>query len=117
MHFRAIKKNKNEPHLQDPIGVDKEGNEITLLDILGTDSEHVLDQVTLTLDKDRLRQVIQTLKPREAQILKWRFGLGDKKTLTQKEVANKLGISRSYVSRIEKRLLIKINNLLEKKNS
>ncbi|ACB85311.1 sigma-70 family RNA polymerase sigma factor [Natranaerobius thermophilus] len=112
MHFRATKKNRSESYLQDPIGVDKEGNEITLLDILGSDSNMVIDQVTLSIDKDKLRRVIKTLKPREEKILRWRFGLSNEKALTQKEVAEKLGISRSYVSRIEKRILNKMGELL-----
>ncbi|OWZ83420.1 RNA polymerase sporulation sigma factor SigK [Natranaerobius trueperi] len=113
MHFRATKKKRTESHLEDPIGVDKEGNEITLFDILGSDADVVIDQVTLTLDKDKLREIIKTLKPRERKILEWRFGLTNQARMTQKEVANSLGISRSYVSRIEKRVLNKIGNLLE----
>ncbi len=113
MHFRATKKVRSEAYLEDPIGVDREGNEITLFDIMGSDANTVIDEVTFTIEKDKLYEIIKTLKPREQQILKWRFGLTNEHRLTQKQVAERVGISRSYVSRIEKRILNKIADALK----
>ena len=108
MHLRAIKKTKNEVYLQDPIGTDKEGNEITLMDILGTEVDTVLDKVELELMQSRLYQIIKKLKKREQKVLVLRYGLAKGERRTQKEVARDLGISRSYVSRIEKKVIQKI---------
>lgn len=108
MHIRAITKRKAEVLLHDPIGTDKEGNEITLLDILGTDAEEVLDVVDKKLLEAKLYDVIRKLKLRERTVLAMRFGLPMGRRQTQKEVAKNLGISRSYVSRIEKKVISKI---------
>src|SRR5690554_6120180 len=109
MTIRASKKTKGEVSLQDPIGIDKEGNEITLIDILGTDADLVTDQVELKLQTKKLRKMMQTvLKKREQIVLEMRYGLSNDKTRTQREIAQLLGISRSYVSRIEKRAIMKL---------
>lgn len=109
MTIRASKKRKGEVSLQDPIGIDKEGNEITLIDILGTDADMVTDQVELKLQTKKLREKMQTiLKKREQIVLEMRYGLTNDKTRTQREIAQLLGISRSYVSRIEKRAIMKL---------
>ncbi len=108
MHLRSSKKNKVEVSLQEPIGVDKEGNEITLLDILGTDPDVVLETVELKIAQKKLYEIIETLKAREQKVLKMRFGLPGGERKTQKEIAKKLGISRSYVSRIEKKVIRKL---------
>ena len=108
MHLRSTKRNKVEVSLQEPIGVDKEGNEITLLDILGTDSDVVLDTVEFQIAQKKLYEIIETLKAREQKVLKMRFGLPTGERKTQKEIAKKLGISRSYVSRIEKKVIRKL---------
>lgn len=108
MHLRAIKKTKNDVYLQEPIGVDKEGNEIALIDILGSDADMVLEQVEKGLLQTRLYKVIKTLKKRERAVLMMRYGLPNGIRKTQKEVARHLGISRSYVSRIEKKAVQKI---------
>ena len=107
MHIRAMNKRKAEVLLQDPIGTDKEGNEITLLDVLGT-TEHVLDEVEKKIMEAKLYQVIRKLQTRERTVLAMRFGLPMGKRQTQKEIAKVLGISRSYVSRIEKKVIAKI---------
>ncbi|MBS4023184.1 MAG: RNA polymerase sporulation sigma factor SigK [Dethiobacter sp.] len=109
MHIRAITKRKAEVLLHDPIGTDKEGNEITLLDVLGTDAEHVLDVVEQKILEAKLYKVIGKLKPRERKVLAMRFGLPMGRRRTQKEIARELGISRSYVSRIEKKVIHKIS--------
>ena len=106
MHLRAIKKNRIEVSLYDSIGVDKEGNEITLIDVLGTDAEVVTDLVESAFEQRRLLEKIRHLNSRT--VLEMRFGLMNGMRKTQKEIAWKLGISRSYVSRIEKRALHKL---------
>jgi RNA polymerase sporulation-specific sigma factor len=108
MHIRVITKRKAEVLLHDPIGTDKEGNEITLLDVLGTDAEEVLDEVDKKMLEAKLYDVIRSLKKRERTVLALRFGLPMGRRQTQKEIAKNLGISRSYVSRIEKKVIAKI---------
>ena len=109
MTIRASRKTKSEVSLQDPIGVDKEGNEITLIDILGSHPDTVTDQVELKLLTVKLYKKMQTvLKKREQIVLEMRYGLTNGKTRTQREIAQLLGISRSYVSRIEKRAIMKL---------
>lgn len=108
MHFRASKKIKLEVSLNEPIGIDKDGNEITFEDILGSRPEEVLDEVEIILFNEKLKRVIKKLKTRERKVLLMRYGLEGRKKYTQREVASELGISRSYVSRIEKKILGKI---------
>jgi RNA polymerase sporulation-specific sigma factor len=108
MHLRFIKKMKAEISLYDPIGVDKEGNEITLIDILGTHPEVVAEVVENNFEKKRLMERIQHLNHREKKVLELRFGLNNGARKTQREIAKNLGISRSYVSRIEKKALSKL---------
>ncbi len=110
MSIRASKKNKGEISLHDPIGIDKEGNEIRLIDILGTDPDQVLDEVELRLQTKKLYQKMKTsLKHRERLVLEMRYGLCNGQNMTQREIAQILGISRSYVSRIEKRAITKLS--------
>ncbi len=117
MTIRSNKKIRMEYSLQDPIGVDKEGNEISLLDILGTDTDEVLDQVDLRLQTKKLYRCInRVLKNREKLIIELRYGLIDGEFRTQREIANILGISRSYVSRIESRAIKKLNKAMNKVN-
>ena len=108
MHLRFMKKVKAEVSLYDPIGVDKEGNEITLIDILGTHPEVVSEMVENRFEQKRLREKVRQLTRREKKVLELRFGLEDGARKTQREIAKSLGISRSYVSRIEKRALNKL---------
>ncbi len=108
MHLRYLKKAKAEVSLYDPIGVDKEGNEITLIDILGTHPEVVSETVENGFEQKRLREKVHQLSRREKKVLELRFGLDDGARKTQREIARSLGISRSYVSRIEKRALNKL---------
>lgn len=109
MTIRSDKKSKVEVSLQEPIGVDKEGNEISLFDILGTEVDGVLDEVHLKLQINRLYNAInKVLKDREKIIIELRYGLIDGVCKTQREIAKFLGISRSYVSRIEKRAIDKL---------
>lgn len=108
MYFRGNKKNNKNMSINDSIGFDKDGNEITFLDILKTpDPNYILD----IHKKDNiklLKKYFKTLTEREREIIIKRYGLNNNKEITQKEIAKQLGISRSYVSRIEKRALTKI---------
>ncbi|MEX2461809.1 MAG: RNA polymerase sporulation sigma factor SigK [Paenibacillaceae bacterium] len=109
MHLRSLKKSRKDVSLHDPIGTDKEGNEITLIDILGTEADDVADKVQLKIEKSKIYHHLDILDPREQEVIRGRFGLehgGDERT--QREIAKELGISRSYVSRIEKRALMKL---------
>lgn len=108
MHLRATKKNKGEVSLYDPIGIDKEGNEITLVDVLGTDPELVPDIVQNNVEFQQMLGRIKYLSRRERKVVEMRFGLLNGIRKTQREIAKMLGISRSYVSRIEKRALEKL---------
>lgn len=109
MHLRSLKKTRKDVSLHDPIGTDKEGNEITLIDILGTDTDDVVDKVQLKIEKSKICRNLDILDDREKEVVVGRFGLeagGEERT--QREIAKELGISRSYVSRIEKRALMKL---------
>ncbi len=108
MHLRSTKKLKNDLFLQDPIGADKEGNEITLLDILDTGTDLVPDLVEGKLEEEALRRKLGILSKREKKVIELRYGLKDGLSKTQREIAKILGISRSYVSRIEKKALKKL---------
>lgn len=116
MLFRNNKKQSSETSLQDPIGVDKEGNEICLIDVLSSDKDSVIDRVEINLQIKALYTKMNTsLTDREAEILKMRYGLLDGRCRTQREIAGDLGISRSYVSRIEKKALKKLKKELSTK--
>lgn len=108
MHLRSLKKTKKDVSLHDPIGTDKEGNEITLIDVLKADMDDVIDMVQLKMEKSKIYQHIHILDEREKEVIIGRFGLDMEKERTQREIAKELGISRSYVSRIEKRALMKL---------
>ncbi|TMU85620.1 RNA polymerase sporulation sigma factor SigK [Bacillus sp. BHET2] len=108
MHLRALKKTKKDVSLHDPIGQDKEGNEISLIDILKSESDDVIDTIQLSMELEKVRKYICVLDEREREVIVGRFGLDLKEEKTQREIAKELGISRSYVSRIEKRALMKM---------
>ena len=118
MNIRTNKKNKVQVSLQDPIGMDKEGNEISLIDVLGTDIDYILDQVELKVQISKLyEQLDKILTKREKEIILLRYGLTTCGYKTQREIAEKLEISRSYVSRIEKRALKKLQKELKSEKS
>ncbi|MCK8818082.1 RNA polymerase sporulation sigma factor SigK [Natroniella sulfidigena] len=108
MHLRRTKKLKNEKLMHEPIGSDKEGNEIRLIDILGTAIDIVSDEVELVLEEEKLYEKLTELDLRERRVLELRYGLKDGKKRTQREIAEKMDISRSYVSRIEKKAVNKL---------
>ncbi|HWP96331.1 MAG TPA: RNA polymerase sporulation sigma factor SigK [Syntrophomonadaceae bacterium] len=107
MHLRNIKKVRQEVYIYDPIGYDKEGNEISLIDVLATDNE-IIDIVEMKMQDEKIRSKMGLLTRREQQVIEMRYGLFSGLKETQREIARKLGISRSYVSRIEKRALKKL---------
>ena len=118
MNIRTNKKNKVQVSLQDPIGMDKEGNEISLIDVLGTDIDYILEQVELKVQISKLyEQLDKILTKREKEIILLRYGLTTCGYKTQREIAEKLQISRSYVSRIEKRALKKLQKELKSEKS
>jgi RNA polymerase sporulation-specific sigma factor len=113
MYYRAGRKSKGEVSLYDPIGTDKEGNPIILLEVLGTDPDIVLEEVQNRIEFQQLLEQVNLLEDRERQVINWRFGLEDGCRKTQREVAQILQISRSYVSRIEKRAVAKLIKALK----
>lgn len=116
MHFRARKKNSREVSLYEPIGTDKEGNEINLLDIIEVEQTDIIENMQTADDLKRLKQLIpQVLDEREQEIICMRYGICGKKELTQREIGEYLAISRSYISRIEKKALEKLKKALEAK--
>lgn len=108
MHFRSDKKNNKNISINDSVGFDKEGNEITFLDILKSPKPDFALDLHLKDNLQSLQKYFKVLTPREKEIITQRYGLNDEDSITQKEIAKKLGISRSYVSRIEKRALTKM---------
>ncbi len=111
MSLRANKKRQNEVFLQDTVGTDSEGKEITLIDKLGTEPETVFEEVETKLRINVLYDKMkEALLKRERQILELRYGLCDRAALTQKEIAKMMNISRSYVSRIEKKAIKKLSD-------
>jgi RNA polymerase sporulation-specific sigma factor len=117
MQIRSNKKTQNEVSLQDPIGVDRDGNEITLIDVVGNEADSVLDEVELKMQVKRLYNKMQdVLKKREKTVLELRYGLLNGSGKTQREIAKMLGISRSYVSRIEKKAIKKLSKEFKPEN-
>jgi RNA polymerase sporulation-specific sigma factor len=112
MHLRSTRRARNEVSLYDPIGVDKEGNAITLIDVLGTPPDIVAEAVENQCEQERLAKQINCLNSREKWVLEMRFGMPDGSRKTQRDIAKLLGISRSYVSRIEKRAINKLGKNL-----
>ena len=108
MYFRSNKKHNNNVSLNDSIGYDKEGNEINLIDVIPMEENNILDDLNTKDNIDSLNKYLNILNKREKEIIIKRYGLNNTKSLTQKEIADNLNISRSYVSRIEKRALGKI---------
>ncbi len=107
MHLRVIKRRRSEVSIYDPIGYDREGNEITLMDVLGSEPNVIPDQVVAREEVEILHKELRVLPPKERKVLELRFGLRQERK-TQREIARMLGISRSYVSRIEKRAVTRL---------
>ena len=105
MYLRRTVKLKSEVSFDEPLNTDFEGNELLLSDILGTDSETVYGGVEANVEKELLKEALKRLPERERRIMYMRFGLGGKQEMTQKDVADELGISQSYISRLEKKII------------
>lgn len=116
MLIRSKRKTSKEVSLYEPIGTDKEGNEINLLDIIETEQVDVIDRMELCSDLKKLARLLEKLEGREKDIIFLRYGLETGREVTQREIGERLGISRSYVSRIEKRALGKLKRGFEKES-
>ena len=117
MYFRSDKTNSKNVSLYDGISYDKDGNEVTILDVLKTTEPDFAEEIYKNDNIKLLREYIKILTPREKEVLTKRYGLDGNDEITQKEIAKDLGISRSYVSRIEKRAITKILREFIKKDS
>lgn len=117
MHIRKISNQKTEVSLDEPINMDYDGNELLLSDILGTDEDMILRPLEDDVDLCVLRQALNQLPSREREIVVMRFGLEGRKELTQKEVAQKMGISQSYISRLEKRIMLRLRKEMIRQTS
>ncbi len=117
MHIRKISSQKAEVSLDEPINMDYDGNELLLSDILGTDEDMILRPLEDDVDLCILRQAVKELPEREREIVVMRFGLYGHKELTQKEIAQYMGISQSYISRLEKRIMQKLRKELVRQTS
>ncbi len=117
MHIRKTSGQKAEVSLDEPINMDYDGNELLLSDILGTDEDMILRPMEDDVDLCVLRQALSELPQREREIVLMRYGLYGYKELTQKEVAQKLGISQSYISRLEKRIMLRLRKELIRQTS
>ena len=114
MCLRASQKRRGELSLQEPIGIDGEGNEITLVDVLGTDGSEVHDEVERRVSLQTVRRLVERcLRGREKTVIQMRYGLLDSRPCAQQDIADKLGISRSYVSRIEKKAMEQLRTAFE----
>lgn len=116
MHLRKTGKQRIEVSLDEPLNIDYDGNELLLSDILSIPDENVVEDVHLEEQKRLMYDAIKELKPRERQIIKLRYGLDNGEEMTQKDVADKLNISQSYISRLEKRIIKKLQLRVNKIN-
>ncbi len=114
MFLRRTTRIKTEISLDEPLNVDWDGNELLLSDILGTDNDTVFKQLESEIDHKMIETAVSKLSPRDKTIIKMRFGLFGEKELTQKQVADVLGISQSYISRLEKRIIIRLRREIGK---
>lgn len=108
MYLRKNNGSRVEVSFDEPLSTDWDGKELLLSDVLGTDSDVVMRPIEADVDRQMLADAVAKLSPRERDIITMRFGLGGSKELTQKEVADRLGISQSYISRLEKRIILRL---------
>ena len=114
MVLRKTSRLKHEISFDEPLNVDWDGNELLLSDVLGTESDLVSKNLDNSIEREMLYSAIKSLNPREKNIVSLRYGLGDQKEHTQKEVADMMGISQSYISRLEKRIIDKLKERMRK---
>lgn len=117
MYLRKASNSKIEMSFDEPLSVDWDGNELTLRDVLGTDPDDISQEIEYEDEKRLLRLVVSELPKKERDIMEQRFGLNNSKEHTQKQLADKMGISQSYISRMEKKILAKLRNEMEKRIS
>ncbi len=114
MYLRKISPHKNEISIDEPLNIDWDGNELLLSDVLGSDGDEIGREVELEDERSQLNDFVNRLPAREKQIMEMRFGMNGYEEYTQKEVADTLGISQSYISRLEKRIIVKLKKQIEK---
>ena len=114
MHIRKISGQKSDISLDEPINTDWDGNELLLSDVLGTAGDTVMKPLEADADMQLLHQALSRLSDRDRRIVVLRFGLGGRTEQTQKEVADFMGISQSYISRLEKRIMIRLRRDISK---
>lgn len=114
MYLRRNNKNRSEVSFDEPLNVDWDGNELLLSDILGTDNDIVYNHIEEEVNRGLLGYALHQLSPRERQIMEMRFGLKTGREMTQKEVADRLGISQSYISRLEKKIIVRLRKEIKK---
>ena len=114
MYLRKISSQRTEVSFDEPLNTDWDGKELLLSDVLGTEGDVVMRPIEEDVDRQLLQTAVSHLSPRERDIITMRFGLGGAKELTQKEVADRLGISQSYISRLEKRIILRLRRDLQK---
>ncbi len=112
MHLRKTNRTKSEISFDEPLNSDADGNELLLSDILGTEATIIIDNVERKIERQHMIEAIRTLDDRERYIMACRFGLTGKIEMTQKEVAEMLGISQSYISRLEKKIIMELREML-----
>ena len=113
MYLRKTKRKKSEVSFEDSLSYDSDGNELHLEDVLGTEKDIVTKGLDDELDRNLMINEIEKLAPRDKEIIELRYGLNKKKEMTQKDVASLLGISQSYISRIEKKVIKKLKNIIK----
>ena len=114
MYLRRNTRLKSEVSLDEPLNVDWDGNELLLSDILGTENDVVSQHIEEEVNRKLLYSAMNKLEPRERELMEMRFGLKSGREMTQKEVADRLGISQSYISRLEKRIITRLQREIKK---
>ena len=114
MYLRKISSHKNDISIDEPLNIDWDGNELLLSDVLGSDTNDVSREIEQEDERSQLNEFVKKLPAREKQIMEMRFGMNGYEEYTQKEVADTLGISQSYISRLEKRIINKLKKQIEK---
>ena len=114
MYLRKSSNRRQDASIDEPLNTDWDGKELLLSDVLGTDGDVVMGPIEADVDRKLLAEAVSRLSPREKDIISLRFGLGGRKELTQKEVADRMGISQSYISRLEKRIISRLRREMQK---
>jgi RNA polymerase sporulation-specific sigma factor len=114
MYIRKISNRRFEMSLDEPLNTDWDGNELLLSDILGSEDDHISYEIEMMEERARVRRAVAELNAREREIIEMRYGMNGRRELTQKEVADRLGISQSYISRLEKRIICRLREDMER---